>query len=150
MTTFDERLRFVTKPRHRPWLVPDPGTEHVVGSAEDVSTAVGTLGQGLRTISGAEARAAARRHALYNPPDPSPCGTQEAALTLVGSAIADMMDRNRAYEIPELPARTYTVSRYGDGSGILLQQDIESLWSQEDCFLIDEDHAVHHYIAWDR
>jgi hypothetical protein len=172
MPAFDRRLTFITAPGKRPWLAPDPGSEHVVVSELEISRAVESLGAGLDTIDRSEARAAADRHGVFGPLDPVQCGTRKAALAHVCRKIADIvrptdlgsswswwqrlvrrrewLRLQRLAGPPGTKPFTYTAALFGEGAGILLQRTADEYpyWFQEDCFLLDEECAVHHFIAW--
>jgi len=175
MSVFERRLTFVTEPGSRPWLVADPGSEHVVVSDDQVSHAVDSLAVDLGTIRGGDARTAADQHGVFEPADPVWCGTREVALAYVCQEIADIVrpieptsdlskwswweklvrcrDWLRAKRLAGRPSSfNYTVALFGEGAGILVQTTSVG-WPYrfgENCFVLDEDCAVHHFIAWSR
>jgi hypothetical protein len=177
MSAFDRRLTFVTETGNRPRLAADCGAEHVVVSDAEVSRAVESLGADLDTTDGTEARAAAERHGVFGPPAPIQWGTREAALAHVCREIADIIRppdrtedsgtwswwkklvRRREWLRSQRSARLrkaepfiYTVALFGEGGGILVQKTADTwpYWFQEECFMLDEDCAVHRFIAWSR
>jgi hypothetical protein len=145
--------------RGRPWLVPDPGTERVVKPFDAVHAVVGGLENEIENISRAAAMIAALRLGLGWEPDAhpaklAPCDSRQEAVAAISRMIADYLAKHHEKIEKYLDGRdssVFTVALFGDGCGVLLQQvTTVGNWLQQDCFLIDTEHTVHHYTYWER
>ena len=149
--SFKSRLRYLSDAGHRPWLVADHGTEHVVAATPVPFNAVHALLCGMedriRVLPPPTGRKAAKKLGVYEPMEPTLCGNRGAAVEAVSRSISEELARqedNRDHVV-------HTVSLFGDGSGILFQRvGTDGRWLEQQCFLIDTHHSVHVYFNYDR
>lgn len=155
---FASGLTYTNRRGNRPWLVADPGTEHVLRAKPDpfgeVHAAIDGISSGITEVPPAAARIAALRLGVWGPQALVPCGSREEAVTAVSHMIAE--DLQGCYAAARRYSsgrdhRRYTVSLFGNGCGVMLQQvTTEGDWLRQYCFPFDTDHAVHLYMNYDR
>lgn len=156
----ESRLTYTRAPGHRPWLVPDSGTEHVVKAASDpfdaVHAVVGGLEEGIMEVPRAAARIAALRLGLYGAGKVTSCDSRAEAIAEVSRTIAEGLAKHHELLQEYFEGRDYsvhTVSLFGRGCGVLLQRvttEGSSGWSEQSCFLFDTDHSIHRYTSYER
>ena len=153
------RLQFRNAPGHRPWLLPDSGTQHPVRakahSLKAVEAIVERLAGALREdVPPAAAALTALRVGVWGPEEEIPCASHQEARKAVSLAIADLLDRHHEKVKKYLGPPDYavhSVAAFGAGAGVLYQAVTTSGdWLEQTCFLIDRAHTVHRYTNYDR
>ncbi|MGP3968230.1 hypothetical protein [Streptomyces sp. 6N223] len=112
---------------------------------DTVYAVVQNLARELADVFPGYAELAELQYSVFAPRgEPRPHASHAEAVASASAAIAGTL----CYEVS--PGSVWTVFRFGDGLGLVLQEVRGGVWQSQYCYVIDTDHRVHTYCHWHR
>lgn len=132
--------------RYGTWLLPDDDSERiieVVGEPYDqVNALVSDLAEQVAVFSAWALKLFAKHHSVFEPNPLEPCASRNDVVARISQAIAREVARD--YEPESTPSSRWSVSRFGSGRGIMMQETLSSsaIMYQQHCFMISRNHRL--------